>query len=105
MSSPNRSICAQERKLRAYSRDGSPDHVDAVKHAFDRWVSKMWNDKVVTSTPLRPPHTLMKKAAVPAGQIDIPRQTLQQSAVHFSVDSSGSRVEKKRKIQLDPIPE
>ena len=105
MSSTNSSICAQERKLRAYSRDGSPDHVDAVKHAFDRWVSKMWNDKVVTSTPLRPPHTLVKKAAVPAGQIDIPRQTLQQSAVHLSVDSSGSRVEKKRKIQLDPIPE
>ncbi|DBA81314.1 TPA: hypothetical protein ACH3X2_006924 [Trebouxia sp. C0005] len=95
----------QERKLRAYSRDGSPDHVDAVKHAFDRWVSKMWNDKVVTSTPLRPPHTLVKKAAVPAGQIDIPRQTLRQTAVHLSMDSSGSRMEKKRKIHLDSIPE
>jgi hypothetical protein len=105
VSSLNNPMCLQERKLRAYSRDGSPDHVDAVKHAFDRWVSKMWNDKVVTSTPLRPPYTLVKTAAVPAGQIEIPRQTLQQSAVHLSVGSSGSRMEKKRKIQLDSIPE
>ena len=81
--------------------------MDAVKHAFDRWVSKMWNDKVVTSTPLRPPQTMGKQAAAPAeaGCFKLSRQNIQQSAVQLSVDSNGGRMEKKRKIQLDSIPE
>ena len=67
----------------------------------------MWNDKVVTSTPLRPPQTVVKQAAVPAeaGSFDISRQKFQQSTVQLSVDSNRGRMEKKRKIQLDSIPE
>lgn len=100
----------QERKLRAYSRDSSPAVVDAVKYAFERWVSKMWNDKVVTSTPLRSFQMGAKCAAattaLQASQTHIPRQQLRESAVHLSLDSSSEmRMEKKRKIQLDSIPE
>ena len=95
----------QERKLRAYSRDGSPAHVNAVKHAFDRWVSKMWNDKVVTSTPLRPPHTLAKPLAA-ATAVVIPRQRLQEGVLQEGAATDNrARMEKKRKIQLDSIPE
>lgn len=67
----------------------------------------MWNDKVVTSTPLRPPQTVVKQAAVPAeaGSFDISRQKFQQGAVQLGGDNNGSRMEKKRKIQLDSIPE
>lgn len=64
---------------------------------------------MVTSTPLRPPQALVKPVAVSsaheAGQLQIPRQRMQEGAVHMSVDSSSSRMEKKRKIQLDSIPE
>lgn len=113
-----RSIVAwavQERKLRAYSRDGSPAHVDAVKHGFERWVSKMWNDQVVTSTPLRPPQTLVRNpaatSALQAGHLDLPRQRLADAAVQLGVhlavhvEDSTVRMEKKRKIQLHSIPE
>lgn len=95
----------QERKLRAYSRDSSPAVVDAVKYAFERWVSKMWNDKVVTSTPLRS-FQMGAKCAATTSQTQIPRQQLRESAVHLSLDNSSEmRMEKKRKIQLDSIPE
>lgn len=93
----------QERKLRAYSRDGSPEHVAAVKHAFEMWVKKMWNDTVVTSTPLRLPQTNLNLAAAGLA-LEMPRQSLRESAVQLTVDSSGPGL-KKRKIQLSSIPE
>ena len=102
-------LMLQERKLRAYSRDGSPAHVAAVRQAFEKWVKKMWNDTVVTSTPLRPPQANLKSAAVPkaaaSSQFQLPRQQLRESAAQISIDSNGARLEKKRKIQLDSIPE
>ena len=91
----------QERKLRAYSRDGSPAHVTAVTQAFEMWVKRTWNDTVVTSTPVRVPQTSFKPAAAPSA-LDMPREHLRESAVQLKADSSGL---KKRKIQLDPIPE
>lgn len=99
-------LLLQERKLRAYSRDGSPAHVAAVRHAFEKWVKKMWNDKVVTSTPMRPPQANQQPAAAPdSSRLQMPRQQLRESAVQMDVSNSGVRMEKKRKIQLDSIPE
>lgn len=95
-------LYAQERKLRAYSRDGSPAHVTAVTQAFEMWVKRTWNDTVVTSTPLRAPQTNVKPAAALSSALDMPREHLLESAVQLKADGGGL---KKRKIQLDPIPE
>ena len=82
----------------------------AVRQAFEKWVKKMWNDTVVTSTPLRPSQTDMRSAAAvrPAqdsSQFEMSRQKLSESAVRTDAAASSMMLEKKRKIQLDSIPE
>ena len=98
----------QERKLRAYSRVKDEGHVDAIRIAFDRWVNKMWGDQVVTSTPLRHTQMQLREPVLPArGMFVAPREQVQQRANLPIADSNGpqNRLEKKRKIQLDTIPE
>lgn len=99
----------QERKLRAYSKVTSPEHVNAVRIAFDRWVKKMWGDNVVTSTPLRHPHLQLREPVLPGKPVNtapqLLKQQLQATAVRLSAVNPETRQEKKRKIQLEPIPE
>lgn len=118
--------CIQERKLRAYSRITDQAHVDAVRIAFYRWVSKMWGDQVVTSTPLRHPHMQLQQPILAEPTFAAPREQLQARAVKLTADAkstiatvqeqshkhavastaaSQGRLEKKRKIQLQSIPE
>lgn len=97
----------QERKLRAYSKVRDQAHVDAIRMAFDRWVRKMWGDQVVTSTPLRHPHMQLREPILPANAAMVaPREQQARGVVSAAgSDQLSSRLEKKRKIQLDTIPE
>ena len=40
--------------MRVYSRVGTEAHVRAVKEAFDEWVRRRFQGKVVASTPCKP---------------------------------------------------
>jgi hypothetical protein len=46
---------AQEKSLRVYSRNASPQHVRAVHEAFESWIRSRFGSKVSTSTPCKPP--------------------------------------------------
>jgi hypothetical protein len=41
--------------LRLYSRNSSPQHVQAAHEAFDSWCRGRFGSKVITSTPCKPP--------------------------------------------------
>ncbi|PRW20466.1 lysine--tRNA ligase isoform X2 isoform A [Chlorella sorokiniana] len=45
----------QEKHLRIYSRNSSPQHVRAVHEAFESWIKSQFGSKVSTSTPSKPP--------------------------------------------------
>ncbi|EFN52480.1 hypothetical protein CHLNCDRAFT_26697, partial [Chlorella variabilis] len=53
----------QEKSLRVYSRNSSPQHVRAVHEAFESWVHKRFGSKVSTSTPCKPPRPPAPAAA------------------------------------------
>eukprot|EP00887_Chlorella_sp_A99_P000318 scaffold13.g318.t1 len=45
----------QEKSLRVYSRNSSPEVCAAVHAAFDAWVRQRFNGRVATATPCKPP--------------------------------------------------